>query len=80
MNRRLVSVGGSGDGGEGGLGGGAGAGAADEVGGEKSFSVMQWNILAQTLAQHGNFKFATEEVLDWQHRRDLIIKVETFLK
>lgn len=42
----------------------------------ESFSVMQWNILAQTLALHGNFQFATEDVLDWQHRKGLIVKVE----
>ena len=42
---------------------------------EKSFSVMQWNILAQTLALNGNFQFATSEVLEWQHRKDLIVKV-----
>ena len=41
----------------------------------KSFSVMQWNILAQTLAQNGMFQFATKEVLDWQHRKELIVKV-----
>ena len=44
-------------------------------GDEKSFSVMQWNILAQTLAQNGMFQFATKDVLDWQHRKELIIKV-----
>jgi len=43
-------------------------------GDEKSFSVMQWNILAQTLAQNGMFQFATKEVLDWQHRKELIVK------
>ena len=62
MNRRWVSgVGGDGRGGGGGE--------------EKSFSVMQWNILAQTLALNGNFQFATSEVLEWQHRKDLIVKV-----
>ena len=44
-------------------------------GDEKSFSVMQWNILAQTLAQNGMFQFATKDVLDWQHRKELIVKV-----
>ena len=61
MNRRWVT------------GGGGGGGGGGE---EKSFSVMQWNILAQTLAVNGNFQFATKEILDWQHRKDLIIKVE----
>ena len=74
MNRRWVSAGEGGDGGVGGDGGGAGAGGGG--GGDKSFSVMQWNILAQTLAVNGNFQFATKEILDWQHRKDLIIKVE----
>ena len=66
MNRKWVS----GVGGDGRGGGGGGGGE------EKSFSVMQWNILAQTLAVHGNFQFATKDILDWQHRKDLIIKVE----
>jgi len=39
-----------------------------------SLSVMQWNILAQTLAKHGEFQFATEEMLAWENRRQLIIK------
>ena len=47
----------------------------DVKGDEKSFSVMQWNILAQTLAQNGMFQFATKDVLDWQHRKELIVKV-----
>ena len=51
-------------------------GSGGDGGGEVSFSVMQWNILAQTLARHGNFQFATEEVLDWQHRKDLIVQVK----
>ena len=48
-------------------------------GDENSFSVIQWqwNILAQTLAQNGMFQFATKEVLDWQHRKELIVKVIT---
>ena len=49
-------------------------------GDEKSFSVMQWNILAQTLAQNGMFQFATKEVLDWQHRKELIVKVTQWPK
>ena len=39
-----------------------------------SLSVMQWNILAQTLAKHGEFQFATEEMLAWDNRKQLIIK------
>ena len=66
MNRTWVSARGPGDG---------GVGVDDAGGGEKSFSVMQWNILAQTLAVNGNFQFATEEVLDWERRKDLIVKV-----
>ena len=40
----------------------------------ESWTVMQWNILAQTLAVHGQFEFATPEMLAWEHRKRLIIK------
>jgi len=40
----------------------------------ETFTVMQWNILAQTLAVNGRFEFATPEMLAWEHRKQLIIK------
>ena len=42
--------------------------------GGETFTVMQWNILAQTLAVNGRFEFATPEMLAWEHRKQLIIK------
>jgi mRNA deadenylase 3'-5' endonuclease subunit Ccr4 len=42
---------------------------------EETITVLQWNILAQSLGENGDFCLCPEEALQWEHRRQLLLKV-----
>jgi len=44
------------------------------AGSKETFTVMQWNILAQSLGENGDFCLCPVEALKWEHRRELLLK------
>ena len=44
-------------------------------GGGEEVTVLQWNILSQTLGIHGDFQACPQEALLWDHRGPLLIQV-----
>jgi len=43
-------------------------------GDQDTLTVLQWNILAQSLGEHGDFSLCPAEDLTWQHRQPLIVQ------
>jgi len=41
---------------------------------EDNITLLQWNILAQSLGEYGDFSLCPVEALQWQHRKDLLLK------
>ena len=44
--------------------------------GEFEVTILQWNILSQTLGVQGDFQACPAKALTWQHRNPLIVKVD----
>ena len=49
-------------------------GGTGDTSGE-TFTLLQWNILAQSLGEYGDFSLCPVEALQWDHRKDLLLKV-----
>ena len=47
---------------------------------EETITVLQWNILAQSLGENGDFCLCPEEALQWEHRRQLLLKVRLVMR
>eukprot|EP00091_Calanus_sinicus_P014758 TRINITY_DN3242_c0_g1_i3.p1 TRINITY_DN3242_c0_g1~~TRINITY_DN3242_c0_g1_i3.p1 ORF type:complete len:182 (-),score=36.43 TRINITY_DN3242_c0_g1_i3:461-1006(-) len=44
------------------------------AGSAETITVLQWNILAQSLGENGDFCLCPMEALQWEHRRQLLLK------
>jgi len=53
-------------------------GGTGDTSGE-TFTILQWNILAQSLGEYGDFSLCPVEALQWDHRKDLLLKVQKFM-